>query len=474
MTKIDVQGSVLERIAAIVGERHVLTSEADKAPYLTEPREYYRGRAAAVVRPGSADEIAAILKLANETGIPIVPQSGNTGLVGAQTPDESGREVVVTTERLDAIRAVDAKGGTIVAEAGVLLERLQEAAAEAGMLFPLSLGSEGSCRIGGNISTNAGGTGVLAYGNTRSLVLGLEVVLPTGEIWNGLRGLIKDNSGYDLKQLFIGAEGTLGIVTAAVLRLFAKPRGQAVAIAGLAGPEEALRLLRMARDRAGTGLTAFELIPRILIDMLVKHLPDARDPLAAPHPWYVLVEVSSGRSEDDATELMEGTLADALEAGLIGDAVIATSLEQAGQFWRLRHALSEIQKHEGGSIKHDVSIPVQLTPDFIARAGAAATAVVPGSRMVAFGHMGDGNVHFNVSQPPGMDRDAFMARALDVHRAVHAVVMEMGGSIAAEHGIGRYKRELLTTVKSEIELDMMRRIKRAFDPNGILNPGRVL
>ncbi len=342
------------------------------------------------------------------------------------------------------------------------------------MLFPLSLGAQGSCRIGGNISTNAGGTGVLAYGNTRNLVLGLEVVLPTGEIWNGLRALLKDNSGYDLKQLFIGAEGTLGIVTAAVLRLFPKPRGQTVAIAGLSSPQDALKLFRLARQRADRGLTAFELMPRILVEMLMRHLPDARDPLARPHPWYVLLEVSSGRSEADAEELLQGALADALRDGLVADAAVAKSLDEARQFWRLRHALSEIQKSEGASIKHDVSIAVERVPEFIARAGEAVAAAVPGSRVVAFGHLGDGNIHFNLAQPPGADPRQFLARSTEVHAIVHGIVGEMGGSIAAEHGIGRYKRALLATVKSEIELDMMRRIKKAFDPNNILNPGRVL
>src|SRR5688500_16223155 len=287
---------LLSRLSEIVGAKHVLTAEADKAPYLTEWRGFYHGRSPAVVRPGSAEEISAILRVANETGTPIVPQGGNTGLVGGQIPDESGREIVVSLERLDRIRAIDAAGGTMTAEAGIVLERLQEAASEAGMLFPLSLGAQGSCRIGGNISTNAGGTNVLAYGNTRGLVLGLEVVLPTGEIWNGLRGLLKDNTGYDLKQLFIGAEGTLGIVTAAVLKLFPKPRGQSVAIAGLASPESALRLLARARERAGAGLTGFELMARIVIKMVADHLPGARDPLAEAHPWYALLEFSSGRS----------------------------------------------------------------------------------------------------------------------------------------------------------------------------------
>jgi FAD/FMN-containing dehydrogenase len=464
----------LERVTAIVGNSHVLTADADKEPYLTEPRRYYRGRAAAVVRPASAAEVAAILRLANETGTPIVPQGGNTGLVGGQTPDESGQEVVLSLARLDKIRAVDPAGATITAEAGVVLERLQQVAAAAGMLFPLSLGAQGSCMIGGNIATNAGGTGVLAYGNTRSFVLGLEVVLPTGEIWNGLRGLIKDNSGYDLKQLFIGGEGTLGVITAAVLKLFPQPLGTAIAVAGMASPADALKLLKLARARAGTGLTAFELMGRILIDMLVAHLPGARDPLSSPHPWYALLEFSSGISEEDARELAETTLAAALSEEIIADATLAASIDHARQFWRLRHEISDIQRHEGGSIKHDVSVPVERTADFIETASAAVTAAITGARPVAFGHIGDGNIHFNMTQPSGMATAEFMARAPEVHALVNGIVVAMGGSIAAEHGIGRYKRELLKSVKSDIELDLMRRIKRAFDPNGILNPGRVL
>ena len=474
MSVADASNSVVEHFAAIVGDRYVLTADSEKAPYLTEWRGYYHGRSPAVLRPGSAEEIAAILKLANETRTPIVPQGGNTGLVGGQIPDESGSEIVLSLERLDKIRAVDAEGATIIAEAGVVLERLQEAAAEAGMLFPLSLGAQGSCRIGGNISTNAGGVGVLAYGNTRSLVLGLEVVLPTGEIWNGLRALAKDNTGYDLKQLFIGAEGTLGIVTAAVLKLFPQPRGQAVAFAAVPDPAAALRLLRLVRDRAGSGLTAFELIPRVLIDMLVAHLPGARDPLSAPHPWYVLIEVSSGRGEDDAGALAEAALADALSEGIVADAAVASSLEQAKSFWRLRHGVSEAQKPEGGSIKHDVSVPVERVPEFLDRVIRAVIEAIPGARPVPFGHMGDGNIHFNISRPIGGDRKVFMARAPEIHALVHGIVGEMDGSVAAEHGVGRYKRELLHGVKSKIELDMMRKVKRAFDPNNILNPGRVL
>ena len=474
MGEISAGSAVLKRLEAIVGAAHVLTAEADKAPYLSEWRGYYHGVTRAVVRPGSVDEISAILKLANETGTPIVPQSGNTGLVGGQIPDESGREVVLSLERLDRIRSIDPVGATVVAEAGVVLERLHEAADEAGMLFPLSLGSQGSCRIGGNISTNAGGTQVLSYGNTRSLVLGLEVVLPTGEVWNGLRSLIKDNSGYDLKQLFIGAEGTLGVVTAAVLKLFPRPNGQAVALAAVAAPKDALALLKLARQCAGSDLTAFELMPRIAIDMLVKYLPGARDTFGAPHPWYVLMEMSSGRGEDDAQELMLHSLADALADATVADAVVASSVAQAQEFWRMRHALSEIQKHEGGSIKHDVSVPVERMPELIERGTAAAEALIPGVRPVPFGHLGDGNLHFNFSQPPGADQKAFMARAPEVHALIHEIVAGMGGSIAAEHGIGRYKRELLKGVKSEVELQMMRTLKRAFDPNNVLNPGRIV
>ncbi|MBA3517760.1 MAG: FAD-binding oxidoreductase [Rhizobiales bacterium] len=468
------QDTVLERLAGIVGAANLLTAEADLQPYVTEWRGYYRGRALAVAKPRSAAEVAAILRVANETGTPIVPQGGNTGLVGGQTPDESGREVVLSLERLDRIRAIDPSGATIVAEAGVILERLHEAASEAGMLFPLALGAQGSCRIGGNISTNAGGTAVLAYGNTRNLVLGLEVVLPTGEIWDGLRSLLKDNTGYDLKQLFIGAEGTLGIVTAAVLKLFPKPRGVAVAFAAVPTPQAALALFRIARGRAGAGLTAFELMPRVAIEMALRHLPEAVCPLPNWHAWFVLLEFSSATSEEDAQEMAEAALAEAYSAAIVTDAALASSSQQGRALWRMRHSLSEAQKPEGASIKHDVSVPVERVPEFLDRAMAAVASAVPGIRPVPFGHLGDGNIHFNLSQPVGADPDAFLARAPEIHAIVHGIVVEMGGSVSAEHGIGRYKRELLKTVKSGIELDLMRRIKKAFDPNGILNPGRVL
>lgn len=466
--------SLLARFAAIVGDANVLTSEHDKAPYTRERRDLYHGRCPAVLRPGSTDEVAAILKLAAIEHQPIVPQGGNTGLVGGQVPDESGREIVLSLERMNRIRSIDCDGETMTVEAGVVLETIHEAATGEGFMFPLTLGAMGSCRIGGNISTNAGGTNVLAYGNTRELVLGLEVVLADGRVWNGLRRLKKDNTGYDLKQLFIGGEGTLGIITAAVLKLFPQPKGQAVAFSGLASPQDALRLLHSMRGAAGTALTGFEIMPRLGMEFVLQHVPGTRYPLAEPHPWYVLAEVSSSRSEADAAQLLEAGFTGPLEDGTVTDAVVAASLEQAKAFWAIRHDLSEVQRREGGSIKHDVSVPVASVPDLIDRTSAAVIQAMPGSRPLPFGHLGDGNIHINISQPPDMDREAFIARWDEIAALVHAVVVELDGSISAEHGIGVLKRELLKTVKEPLELEMMRRIKLAFDPNNILSPGRIL
>ncbi len=466
--------SLLARLAAIIGEANVLTSEHDKAPYTRERRDLYHGRCPAVLRPGSSDEVAAIVKLAAAERQPIVPQGGNTGLVGGQVPDESGREIVLSLERLNRIRAIDRDGETMIVEAGAVLETIHEAAAGEGLMFPLTLGAMGSCRIGGNISTNAGGTNVLAYGNTRDLVLGLEVVLADGRIWNGLRRLKKDNTGYDLKQLFIGGEGTLGIITAAVLKLFPEPKGQAVAFAGLESPQGALQLLHSMRGAVGTALTGFEIIPRLGMDFVFRHLPGARDPLTESHPWYVLAEVSSSRSETDAAALLEAGFAASLDDGTVTDAVVAASLQQASAFWAMRHGLSEVQRHEGGSIKHDVSVPVASVPELIDRASAAITQAMPGARPLPFGHLGDGNIHLNVTQPPDMDKQAFLARWNEINAIVHAIVVELGGSISAEHGIGVLKRDLLKTVKEPVELEMMRRIKQAFDPDNILSPGRIL
>jgi FAD/FMN-containing dehydrogenases len=465
---------LLSRFASIVGDRHALTEPDDVAPHLVELRGLYRGETPMVLRPGSTGEVAAILKLASETGTAIVPQGGNTGLVGAQTPRPGRREIVLSMARLNRIREIDPAGGLLVAEAGVVLSQVQEAADTAGFLFPLSLGSEGSCQIGGNLSSNAGGTAVLAYGNMRQLCLGLEVVLPTGEIWNGLRRLKKDNTGYDLRDLFIGAEGTLGVITAAVLKLLPKPRGNETLFAGVESPSAALDLLRIALDLCGTSLTGFELMPRIAIEFSVKHTEGVRDPLPSPHPWYVLIDISSSQSPEAARTLMEELFAAADERGLIRDAVAAENVAQRREFWHLREAMSLAQRPEGGSIKHDISVPVARVPDFLAAADRAVTAAMPGARIVAFGHMGDGNIHYNISQPVGADTAAFLARWKEMNAIVHAIVLEMGGSISAEHGIGQLKRDELAAIRQPIEIDLMRRIKQAFDPAGILNPGKLL
>ncbi|MEX0854127.1 MAG: FAD-binding oxidoreductase [Bauldia sp.] len=465
---------LLDKFADIVGARYAIRDAEAMRPYLIEPRERFFGRASLVLRPGSVGEVSAIMKLANHSRTAIVPQGGNTGVVGGQIPFEKGNEIVVSLSRLNRVRAVEADNDTMIVEAGVVLADAQAAALAADRLFPLTLASDGSCQIGGNLSTNAGGTGVLVYGNTRELVLGIEVVLASGEVWDGLRTLRKDNTGYDLKDLFIGAEGTLGIITAAALKLFPKPRGVSVAFIGLASPAAALALFHAARKHAGIGLTACELMPRIGLDTVLRHIAGTRDPLAGRHGWYLLIEVSSGRSQEDAELLVETIFAEGVDKGLVEDGARAQSLEQAAAFWRLRHSLSEVQKHEGGSIKHDIAVPVVAVPEFLERASAAVVKQIPGARPFPFGHLGDGNIHFNVSQPPEMDKAAFLARWDAVNAAVHAVVGDLGGTISAEHGIGRLKRDLLAQVKSPVEIDLMRRLKQAFDPNGILNPGKVL
>jgi FAD/FMN-containing dehydrogenase len=466
--------ALLARLAEIVGPAHALTDAHATEPYRTEQRDRFPGATPMVLRPGSAEEISQILALANEARVAIVPQSGNTGLVGGQVPDKSGTQIVLSLDRMTKIRSVDAEGYTLTAEAGAILVDVQAAAERADRLFPLSLGAEGSCRIGGNISSNAGGTAVLAYGNTRDLVLGLEVVLADGRIWEGMGSLRKDNTGYDLKQLFIGGEGTLGIVTAAVLKLFPRPKGQAVAFVAIADPAAALSLFNLARDRAGHDLTGFELMPRIGMEFVVKHLSGARDPLAEPSPWYVLMEISSGHSDQAASATLEDILATAFEAGVVADAAIAQSLADRKAFWHIRHGMSEVQKPEGGSIKHDVSVPVAQVPAFLTEAIAAVETFIPGCRPVPFGHLGDGNIHFNVSQPIGADKAAYLARWEEMNALVHGIVGHYHGSISAEHGIGRLKRDLLPGVKGEVAMSLMRGIKKAFDPNGILNPGKVL
>jgi len=477
MTEMTVTMSLAERLRAfidIVGEANALTSAHDIKPYLTENRGLYHGASPLVLKPGSTQEVSAILKLASETGTSIVPVSGRTGLVGGQVPREDGHDVLLSLERMNRIREVDPVADVIVADGGAILADVQKAAEAHDRLFPLSLGSEGSCRIGGNLATNAGGTAVLAYGNMRQLCLGLEVVLPTGEIWDGLRRLKKDNSGYDLRDLFIGAEGTLGVITGAVLKMVPRPRGRQVAYVGLASPDAALALFEKASQRCGSALTGFELMPRIGIEFTTKHIPGVRDPLASIHPWYALVDISTSDSAEAADAMMHELLAEAHEAGMVSDAAIASSIAQQDAFWHLRESMSEAQRPEGGSIKHDVSVPISRIPAFLAEADAAVHALMPDARICAFGHLGDGNIHYNISQPVGADKAAFIARWREVNAVVHAVVHKHTGSISAEHGVGQLKRDELAASRPAIETELMRRIKQAFDPAGIMNPGKVI
>jgi FAD/FMN-containing dehydrogenase len=466
--------TLLDRFKAIVGEAYAITDQTEIAPHLKETRGLYFGASPLLLKPATVEEVSAIMALASETGTAIVPQSGNTGHVGGQTPREGGSDVLLSLSRLNRIREVDAAANTMTVDAGCILQTIQEEAERHDRLFPLSLGSQGSCQIGGNLSTNAGGTQVLAYGNMRQLCLGLEVVLPTGEIWNGLRKLKKDNTGYDLRDLFIGAEGTLGVITGAVLKLFPRPRGHQVAFAGLDSAEAALRLFERASVVCGSSLTGFELMARIGVEFTVRHIPGVREPLAETYPWYALIDISTSDSADAAATMMQSLMEEAFEAGLIRDAAIAASTQQARDFWRLRESMSNAQKPEGGSIKHDVSVPVSAIPAFMAKAEEAVMAAMPGARICAFGHLGDGNIHYNISQPIGADKQAFIDRWREINAIVHGLVLDFGGSISAEHGIGQLKRDELAEIRSDIEIDLMRRIKKAFDPKLIMNPDKVI
>ncbi|MGY2808729.1 MULTISPECIES: FAD-binding oxidoreductase [unclassified Bradyrhizobium] len=461
---------LLEKFRAIVGAKYAVTDAADIKPYVTEERDLFHGRSPLVLRPGSTAEVAAICKLATEHRIALVPQGGNTGLVGGQTPHNG--EVVVSLRRLDKIRDIDVESNTMTCEAGVVLQIAQQKAAEVDRLFPLSLGAEGSCTIGGNLSTNAGGTGALAYGVAREMALGVEVVLADGRVLNALSKLKKDNTGYDLRNLFIGAEGTLGIITAATLKLFPRPRAVETAYVGLASPAAALKLLSISRDQAAGALTSFELLADVAVDFSIRHGIDIRDPLESKHPWYVLMELSSSR--DDARDTLEAILAQGMEDGIVDDAVIAANLSQRQAFWKLRDEMSAAQKPEGGSIKHDISVPVAAVPAFIEEANAAVVKLIPGSRPVPFGHLGDGNIHYNVSQPVGANAADFLARWHDVNAVVFEIVLRMGGSISAEHGIGVLKRDELPDVKDKVAIELMRQVKAMLDPLGIMNPGKVL
>ncbi|MDB5628919.1 MAG: hydroxyacid dehydrogenase [Tardiphaga sp.] len=469
-TAPQISPELIAQFTAIVGDKYALTLADDVAPYVTEERNLFQGRSPLVLRPGSTAEVAAICKLATKHNIAIVPQGGNTGLVGGQTPHHG--EVVISLRRMDKVRDIDTQSNTMTVEAGLVLQTAQQRAADVDRLFPLSLGAEGSCTIGGNLSTNAGGTAALAYGVAREMALGLEVVLPDGRILNALSKLKKDNTGYDLRDLFIGAEGTLGIITAATLKLFPRPRAVETAFVGLQSVADALKLLQIAQGEAAGSLTSFELLAEICIDFCVKHGTDIRDPLGERHPWYVLFEVSSAR--EDALATLESILERGLDDGVIADATIAANGAQRAAFWKLREVISPAQKPEGGSIKHDVSVPIAAVPDFIAEANAAVVKLIPGCRPVPFGHLGDGNIHYNVSQPIGGDSAAFLARWHEVNAVVFEIVMRMGGSISAEHGIGVMKRDELPGVKDKVAIDLMRGIKAMIDPLGIMNPGKVL
>ncbi|WP_454741618.1 FAD-binding oxidoreductase [Cupriavidus necator] len=468
------QDSFLALCRAALGPQHVLTDAADKAPYLTDWRKRYTGEALAVLRPGTTEEVAEAVHACHARQIAVVPQGGNTGLCGGATPVAGQDSVVISLQRLNRIRQVDPLNNTITVEAGVVLQHLQEVAREHGRLFPLSLAAEGSCTIGGNLSTNAGGTAVLRYGNSRELCLGLEVVTPSGETWHGLRGLRKDNTGYDLRDLFIGAEGTLGIITAAVMKLFPLPRASVTALAAVQSPRAALALLAIAQSHAGAMLTGFELMSALSMALVTRHYPQLRYPFADIHPQLVLMELSDSESEDHARGIFETLMTNAFEAGVVADAVVAESVQQSRDFWNLREHIPLAQVEDGKNIKHDIAVPVSRVADFIETTDALLQNAFPGARMVTFGHLGDGNLHYNVSPPEGVDHDAFLANQEQVNRIVHDSVRSHNGSISAEHGLGQLKREEIRHYKSEVELRMMRAIKGALDPLGLMNPGKVV
>jgi len=465
---------LIEQLASIVGPAAIITDPQEVAPYATDWRKRYFGKPLAVVKPASTAEVAAVMRLCAATRTAVVPQGGNTGLCGGATPDGGGAQIVLKLARMNRVRAVDAVNNTMTVEAGCVLANLQQAAADAGRLFPLSLAAEGSCEIGGNLSTNAGGTAVLRYGNTRDLVLGLEVVLPDGQVWDGLRGLRKDNTGYDLKQLFIGAEGTLGIITAAVLKLYPRPRAHATALVALDSPAKALELLSYIQSVCGDRVTGFELMSAYCLSLVARHFPATRLPLAQSYAQYVLLELSDTESAEILDAELQDALGEASERGLILDAAVAASGAQAAALWALRENIPDAQVQEGKQIKHDVSVPISRIAEYIAVTDAELQRAFPGVQMVTFGHLGDGNLHYNVAPPEGDDEVAFMARAREVSRVVHDSAARFSGSISAEHGLGQYKRDEILRYKSPLEMDLMRRIKAALDPQGIMNPGKVL
>jgi FAD/FMN-containing dehydrogenase len=464
----------VKRLAQAVGDANVLTDAVDVAPALSDWRGFYKGRAMAVVRPANTSEVSAVVRLCSDAGIAVVAQGGNTGMCGGATPTMDGRTIVLSLARMNRVLALDPLNDTITVEAGCVLATVQQAASAAGRLFPLSLGAEGSCQIGGNLATNAGGVNVLRYGNTRDLTLGLEVVLADGSVLGGLRGLRKDNTGYDLKQLFIGSEGTLGVITGAVLKVFPMPRTSVTAFAAVPDPAAAIALLGRLREQVGNRVSAFELISRRSIELVLAHIPGTRDPLAAPSPWYVLTNVDDPRTESDLRSALEQALGDAVEEALVTDAALAESDAQAQALWRIRESIPDASKSEGLLYRHDISVPTSDIPSFIEEAGARLEAAFPGVRIVCFGHIGDGNLHYNCYVPGRMRDDPVAIAATDVNEVVFRLVHERSGSISAEHGIGQAKVAELPHYKSAVELEVMHRLKRVLDPQGIMNPGKVI
>lgn len=462
------------RLSVLLGPDCLLTEDAAIDPFLTDHRKLYRGRAPAVALPRTVEQISRLLSFCNDNRVGVVPHGGNTSYCGGATPDESGEQIVLSLRRMNRIRNVDARNWSMVVEAGCILADVQRAASEVDRFFPLSLGSEGTCQIGGNLATNAGGTNVVRYGMMRDQVLGLEVVLPSGRVMSTLTTLRKDNTGYDLKSLFIGAEGTLGVITAASLKLYPKIRATATAFAAVPSPQAAVTLLSELRDASGDSVSSFELIPRIGIDLTTKHIPGVLDPLDQRFEWYVLCELTSSRFIDTLGPVLEGALEGALSRGIVLDGVMAQNERHREAFWKLRETIPEAQRIDGASLKHDISLPIAVLPEFVQRASQWIGANVPEGRLVCYGHLGDGNLHFNLNQAPGASREAFMAREPATRRAIHDLVRDYCGSFSAEHGIGRLKVPELETYAVPAELEIMRAIKQAFDPNGIMNPGKVL
>jgi len=469
-----VSTSVLERLKAAAGPGGYLDKAEDIAPYSKSWRGNWQGASPLFLRPRTTAEVAALVKICAETGTAIVPQGGNTGLTYGGQPGSGLSEVILSTARMKEVRAIDLQNDTITVEAGVVLQEIQRKAAEVNRLFPLSLGAEGTCQIGGNISTNAGGIQVLRYGNTRNLVLGIEVVLPDGQIWDGLRALRKDNTGYDLKQLFIGGEGTLGIVTAAVLKLFPRPTDSQSAWVSLNSPDDAVALLGLMRDSLGESVTSFELISRPTVDLLLAGVPGSADPMTTAYPWYVLTEVAGQGDPGSLSEPLSRVLGEAVEKGIILDAVLATSSEQARKLWKIREDLPFGVQAAGGAVAHDVSVPLSRITEFIRRTDIAMAGAYPTSRFCCFGHVGDGNLHYNPVCPPGWSYDKWNGEREAINKIVHDIVVDLGGSISAEHGIGLLRLEENVRYKSPVEIELMSRIKRAIDPQSIMNPGKTV